>query len=127
MNDATTRMLGFDEGELLGKDIDSLFESTKSGKLQTGNEGGIPDEATLTSKFGEAIPVSYTGSAIEPDGNAPGIRIYAAQNITERRKAEKRIRYLARIDPLTKVPNRMQFQHSAAAGDCSCEAVLETR
>ncbi|MGB5740663.1 MAG: EAL domain-containing protein, partial [Woeseia sp.] len=37
--------------------------------------------------------------------------IFAAQNITERRKAEQRIRYLARIDALTKVPNRMQFQH----------------
>jgi diguanylate cyclase (GGDEF)-like protein len=37
--------------------------------------------------------------------------IIAARNIAERKAAEQRIRYLARIDALTKVPNRMQFQH----------------
>ena len=111
INDATTKMLGFEEDELLGARIDKIFESTKSGSLQTGHDGGIPDEAKLVSKTGELIPVSYTGSEISAGDDRPGSRIYAAQNITERRKAEKRIRYLARIDPLTKVPNRMQFQH----------------
>ena len=111
VNDATTRMLGYEEGELLGRNIDSVFASTRSGSLQTSNDGGIPDEAILVNKNGESIPVSYTGSQIEALGETPGTRIFAAQNITERRKAEKRIRYLARIDPLTKVPNRMQFQH----------------
>ena len=63
------------------------------------------------SKPGEQIPVSYTSSSISSDSGVTGDRIYAAQNITERHKAEQRIRYLARIDALTKVPNRMQFQH----------------
>ena len=111
INEATTRMLGFDEEELLNTPVDDIVDSTKSGKLQTSSETSIPDEAILISKYGESIPVSYTGSVIEPMNDAAGTHIYAAQNITERRKAEKRIRYLARIDALTKIPNRMQFQH----------------
>lgn len=111
INAATFRMLGYTEEELLGTSIDALVDSTKSGKLQTQSRTSIPDEATLISAHGDLIPVSYTGSVIEDASGHTGTQVFAAQNIAERRKAEKRIRYLARIDPLTKVPNRMQFQH----------------
>jgi len=111
VNDAAMRMLQFDEDELLGRDITSLLTSSRHETLQVDTQSSIPDEGTLIGKHGDAIPVSYTGSEIEPGNGLPGVQIFAAQNITERRKAEKRIRYLARIDPLTKVPNRMQFQH----------------
>ena len=111
VNEAALRMLGYKEDELVGRDLDSIIDSTRSGILQLRSEGSVPDEATLLTRQGEAVPVSYTGSLIESDDGSPVARIFAAQNITERRKAEKRIRYLARIDPLTKVPNRMQFQH----------------
>ena len=111
VNAATTRMLGYSDAELVGHHMDLIVDTKKSGSLEADTRTGIPREAFLMSRTGERIPISYTSSSIQAEGDFLGHRIFAAQNISERRKAEKRIRYLARIDALTKVPNRMQFQH----------------
>ena len=68
-------------------------------------------ETVVRTRTGQTIPVSFTGSRIDSDDPQFQGNIFVARNITDRKRAERRIRYLARYDALTKIPNRMQFQH----------------
>ena len=126
INKATTHLLGYNDDELIGTSIDYVVNTKKSGSLVDDATSGLPREAFFESKFGESIPVSYTCSVLEGKGAESGDRIYAAQNITERRRAEQRIRYLARIDALTKIPNRMQFQHLLQRAIARCRRSRQT-
>jgi diguanylate cyclase (GGDEF)-like protein/PAS domain S-box-containing protein len=111
INNATSHLLGYEEAELVGTSIDFIVDAAQTRSLADDAPSGLPRDSLFQSKFGDAIPVSYTCSIINGREGESRNRIYAAQNTTEKQRTEKRIRYLARIDALTKIPNRMQFQH----------------
>jgi len=115
VNTAANSLLGYGDGFLVGQSIDQVMER---GLGESAGEPGrsTPRDGSFISSDGSPIPVSYTVSQLLDDHGEMEGTIYAAQNIAERKRVEQRIRYLARTDALTKLPNRMQFQHQLQQG-----------
>ena len=110
-NFAACRLLGFSEEELVGKGIASVLDDSEREAFDLQQASNDTREALVRNRQGQTIPVSLTGSPIANDDPQFQGVIFVARNITDRKRAERRIRYLARYDALTKIPNRMQFQH----------------
>ena len=108
-NPAAHSMLGYHDGELLDRRIEDLLPDDAADEREP-TPPGIPREASFRRADGSHVAVSYTVSAVGAEDGTERV-VYGLQNIEERKRVEQRIRNLARIDPLTKIANRMQFQH----------------
>jgi diguanylate cyclase (GGDEF)-like protein/PAS domain S-box-containing protein len=111
VNEAAKLLTGYNDDELMAMNVAALLHSgdeKSETALNTARELG---EAVLRNRSGQTIPVSFVASTITSNDAESAGEIYVARDITERKRAERRIRYLARYDALTKIPNRMQFQH----------------
>ena len=109
VNPAAERMLGQAAADLRGTPLEDLLPDNQKAAFTFAD--GKTRNTTLLGAGGIEIPVSYTCAEVTADDPALRGYVITARNISERKMAEQRIRYLARIDALTKVPNRMQFQH----------------
>ena len=110
-NEAAQLLLGFSEEQLIGKPLLSFIDEEHRNAIELTDCAPEARETVLRTARGQTIPVSMASSAIDSEDPQFQGNIYVARNITERKRAERRIRYLARYDTLTKMPNRMQFQH----------------
>ncbi len=114
-NKAAVKMLAYSEEVLIGKHIDELIgQEEELFKALVGaniaNRNVIDNlETTLLTKERKRIPVVFSGSTLrDGEGNLQGM-VFVAKDITERKRAEEHLNYLANHDTLTGLPNRMLF------------------
>lgn len=109
-NPAACALSGRTESELLGRPVGDVLARPDGSPLEQ-SPSARPREAVASRADGSTIAVSCTVAEMRGADGALERTVYALQNIEERKKAEQRLRYLARIDPLTGLANRMRFQH----------------
>jgi diguanylate cyclase (GGDEF)-like protein/PAS domain S-box-containing protein len=107
-NAAAAELFKQEETALIGKSADDLILSNDRRRAE--GVASRPREGTVLRPDGTTVSVSYTVANVR-DGETVQSKVYAAHNIDELKRVEQRIRYLARTDSLTKIANRMQFQH----------------
>jgi diguanylate cyclase (GGDEF)-like protein/PAS domain S-box-containing protein len=110
-NQSACKLLAWGEEELVGRTIVSILDERERAEFDMLRASQDTRESVVKTRHGQTIPVAITGSQITTDDPQYQGTIFVVRNVTERKRAERRIRYLARYDALTKVPNRMQFQH----------------
>ncbi len=96
INDALTKLLGYDKKDLIGKSFSEIFDKKHENKIneylneikQTGESSGL---IHLTSKENQEFVFEYRNSLVTQNGHSIAVR-GVARNVTEQRKAEKALR-----------------------------------
>ena len=109
-NKATLRMLGYQEEELVGQEIEIILPEDSldwASKLRDLAEKGEVNnvEIIYISKDGKEIPVIFSGTLMRNKQGIQGV-ICVAQDISERRLQTAELKYQATHDALTLLANR---------------------
>jgi len=112
VNPETTRLLGYDSTELIGKPLQMLFPRNMKSEISNIVEfletGPIRNKETFfVSRNNTRIPIIFSASACnDRDGHPIGF-VAVSRDITRLKDAEGRLKHLAHHDILTDLPNRL--------------------
>lgn len=113
INPETQRLLGYNEHELVGESLEKIFSSERrlanniSELLNLCPIRGA--ETNLLSKSGVNIPIILSISECCDSYRTRLGFVLASKDVTEYKKAEEKVQYLATHDSLTGLPNRSMF------------------
>jgi PAS domain S-box-containing protein len=99
VNAATSELLGYEEGALIGQPVGMIFAQKEMvGFEQTWLErlretGSVRDaEIAIVTKDNQSIPVSLSVSVVRDEGGAEQGIVYVGRDLTERKQAEEALR-----------------------------------
>ena len=106
-------IIGMTKGQFVGKSLPPSLLRLLSPSERASIEAGVPmqnREVDFTRPDGAALVLSLGISTMRAAGDENAAYVGVVRDITERKRAEQRIRYLAYYDNLTNLPNRQSFQ-----------------
>lgn len=110
VNPGAARLLGRTAAELVGRLLTDLMGNVKAGAFSLMDTRGRGRETSLTNSTGVEVPVVYTCTELRLGTTPLPTYLIFIRNIGERKLAEHQLRQVSRLDALTRVPNRIQFQ-----------------
>jgi diguanylate cyclase (GGDEF)-like protein/PAS domain S-box-containing protein len=116
VNRAAERIFDFPREEILGrrphdilpKATADLFVASDKDALNADGSPAVFEHHLTTGRLGERV-LTTTKLPIPSQGGAPPYILSISEDITEQKRAEEQISYLARHDALTGLPNRTAF------------------